>query len=178
MIYLTKLVEDIGINKTPIGSRTAQSQDGFNKTPFKNIPPGKNPVTQNQNENQQEEMQQPKLSVEEKKQLLELTAKINEFGKAVYREGNILEVAEALQSISQLAERYVVAECGEMIEANTAKRNMGEMKKYCESFVKLANEVHQKQQQMEALWEDAGRVLNRYFEIKDIEKPESPAEEK
>jgi len=166
MIYLTKIVENLGVNKL----------DGFKKTPFKNIPPGQKPITQTQNEEAQipQEPQPTRLSIDEKKKLLELTGKINEFGKVVHREGNLLEVAQSLQEISQLSERYIVAECEDMVEANTVKRNVGEMKKYCDSFVKIASEIHQKQQQMEALFEDYSRVAERYFEIKDVNSLNTP----
>ena len=51
--------------------------------------------------------------------------------------------------------------------ANTAKRKMQELRKYSESFVKLAEDIHPKQQQLEALYEDVGRVLEVFFEIHD-----------
>lgn len=149
MIYLTKLIENAVVgtvsSKRPVsvGATSAQPK-------------------------QQEEPQVEKLTIEEKRKLLELTKKLNHYGKSVYREGNVLEVAQSLQEILQLSERYMVSECGDMLEANTLKRNLGEMKKYCDSFTKLANELHTKQKQMESLYEDMSHILERYYSIDEI----------
>lgn len=159
MIYLTKIVENLGIGDKPIGSRTGAVRPPSVSVPSKAV-----------SQQEQQEQLPERLTVDEKKKLLELTAKINEFGKAVYREGNLLEVAQALQDISNLSERYITAECQDVVEANTVKRNITEMKKYCDSFVKLASEIHQKQQQMEALFEDYSRIADRYFEIREIQE--------
>ena len=45
---------------------------------------------------------------------------------------------------------------------------MGELKKLQSSFEKEATEASAQQQRLEALYEDMGQVLGRYFEIADI----------
>lgn len=108
-----------------------------------------------------------KMSVDEKRKLSDMVARYNEYGKSIYRETDILEIAQHLQEISSLAEGYALNECDDWFEESTVKRNMLELKKYNESFSKIAKETKVRQQQMEALYEDMGRVLERYFEITD-----------
>lgn len=108
-----------------------------------------------------------KLDGAQKKKLAEMVSMYNEYGKHVYRETSLVDVAGKLNEIADLAEKYALSECNEWIEANTVKRNMTELRKYNQSFAKLAQEVHRGQQELEALYEDAGRVLNRYFDIHD-----------
>jgi hypothetical protein len=108
-----------------------------------------------------------KLTVEQKRKLAEMVSRYNEYGKMIYREKKITEIAQNLQEISDLAENYALNECGDWFEENIVKRNFQEIKKYCEQFGKLAKETQSKQHQMEALYEDIGHILERYFEIKD-----------
>lgn len=49
----------------------------------------------------------------------------------------------------------------------TIKRNMKELKNYVNEFVKVATEAQRMNHRMTALYEDSGRVLGRYFEIKE-----------
>jgi len=107
-----------------------------------------------------------KLTIEQKRKLSEMVSRYNEYGKILYREKKITEIAQNLQEISDLAENYALNECGDWFEENIVKRNFQEMKKYCEQFGKLAKETQSKQHQMEALYEDMGHILERYFEIK------------
>lgn len=107
-----------------------------------------------------------KLTIEQKRKLSEMVSRYNEYGKILYREKKITEIAQNLQEISDLAENYALNECGDWFEENIVKRNFQEIKKYCEQFGKLAKETQSKQHQMEALYEDMGHILERYFEIK------------
>jgi len=108
-----------------------------------------------------------KLTVEQKRKLSEMVSRYNEYGKMIYREKKMTDIAKNLQEISDLAENYAINECGDWFEENIVKRNFQEIKKYCEQFGKLAKESQSKQHQMEALYEDIGHILERYFEIKD-----------
>jgi len=75
-----------------------------------------------------------KLTVEQKRKLAEMVSRYNEYGKMIYREKKITEIAQNLQEISDLAENYALNECGDWFEENIVKRNFQEIKKYCEQF--------------------------------------------
>jgi ribosomal 50S subunit-associated protein YjgA (DUF615 family) len=110
---------------------------------------------------------EPTWSNEEKKRALEMIGKYNEYGHALRRETNLLEIAEKLQEISNYAESFTMNESEDWFDKVTIDRNMKDLKKLSESFAKLARETYTHEQRMEALYEDAGMILNRYFEIKD-----------
>lgn len=107
------------------------------------------------------------LSPEEKKSALEMIGRYNEYGKALRRETNLLEIANKLQEISSYAEQFTMNESEDWFDKVTIDRNMKDLNKLSESFNKLARETYMHEQRMEALYEDAGMILNRYFEIKD-----------
>jgi len=111
--------------------------------------------------------EEPTLSIEEKKRALEMIGRYNEYGHALRRETNLLEIAEKLQEISNYAEQFTMNEPKHWFDKVTIERNMKDLRKLSESFAKLARETYVHEQRMEALYEDAGMILNRYFEIKD-----------
>lgn len=98
-------------------------------------------------------------------QVLEMIAQYNQFGKALKRDRTMQEVGGQLAQIAELAEQAVVNEAGDWYDAHTVKRNMKEIKGYAGDFLKLATEADAINQRMTALYDDMGRVLERYFEI-------------
>jgi hypothetical protein len=100
-------------------------------------------------------------------QVLESIACYKQFGKALKRDRTMQEVGTHLAQIAELAEQAVVNEAGDWYDAHTVKRNMKEIKTYAGDFVKLALEADAINQRMTALYDDMGRVLERYFEIPD-----------
>jgi hypothetical protein len=73
-----------------------------------------------------------------------------------------------LGAIADAAQEYTLREGDDWFDRVTIKRNMGELKKLQGAFEKEAKEASQQQQRLEALYEDMGNVLGRYFEIADI----------
>lgn len=107
---------------------------------------------------------------EEKKAALEVIGKYNEYGKHLRREKNLMEIAETFASIAESAERFTMNETGDWFDKATVGRNMKELSRCSGEFRKLAQESHLTEQRMEALYEDMGHVLGRYFEVKDIQE--------
>jgi hypothetical protein len=110
-----------------------------------------------------------KLTKEEKKSLADLVHNYNEYGKSLQEYGKVIEVADTLKKIAEYAETYVVNECDDWTQANVAKRHFSEIKKHADTFKKLAKEAHEKNVHMTSLYEDVGGILEKYFEIKDLE---------
>lgn len=107
--------------------------------------------------------------------ILEGIAKYKQFGKTLKRETTLSEVGMQLAQIAEWAEQAVLAEADDWFDAHTLKRNMKEIKNYAGDFVKLAKEADMINQRMSALYEDMGRVLERYFEMPDDEIPGAAA---
>jgi hypothetical protein len=113
------------------------------------------------------------ISPEIREKAMAAIKEYNKFGKMIYREGNLREVAKNLAEIAEFATRYTIEEAGDWFDAVTVKRNMNDLKKLSGDFNKVATEVQGHQDRMSALYEDMGGILNRYFEIENmVEEPQ------
>jgi hypothetical protein len=113
-----------------------------------------------------EEFQQ--LPTELKKHFLEIISTYGQHREGMSRKSDIRQVAETLGGIADAAQEYTLREGGDWFDRVTIKRNMNELKKLQAGFEKEALEAAQQQQRLEALYEDMGHVLGRYFEIADV----------
>ena len=109
---------------------------------------------------------------DEMSEILETIAQYNEMGKALRRTSSIREIGAKLSHMAEMAERAVVSEADDWFDAKTLQRNMKELKTYAEAFSKSAEEADILEQRMTALYDDVGRILERYFEIPEHEQPE------
>lgn len=109
-----------------------------------------------------------KLPSNLKKHFLEIISTYGQHREGISRKSDIRQVAETLGAIADAAQEYTLREGDDWFDRVTIKRNMGELKKLQSSFEKEALEASQQQQRLEALYEDMGHVLGRYFEIADI----------
>ena len=115
---------------------------------------------------EEEELQQ--LPTELKKHFLEIISTYGQHRENMSRKSDIRQVAETLGGIADAAQEYTLREGGDWFDRVTIKRNMGELKKLQAAFQKESEEASQQQQRLEALYEDMGHVLGRYFEIADV----------
>ena len=113
-----------------------------------------------------EEFQQ--LPSELKKHFLEIISTYNHHREGMSRKSDIMQIAETLGGIADAAQEYTLREGGDWFDRVTIKRNMNELKKLQSGFEKEAVEAQAQQQRLEALYEDMGHVLGRYFEIADL----------
>lgn len=110
----------------------------------------------------------PEWTTEEKKAALDMIGRYNEYGNHLRRQHSLMEIAETLGQIAEAAERFTMNETEDWFDKNTVGRNVKELKRCSGEFAKLAREGSLVEQRMEALYEDMGHVLGRYFEIKDV----------
>jgi hypothetical protein len=113
-----------------------------------------------------EEFQQ--LPSEIKKHFLEIISTYGQHRENMSRKSDIRQVAETLGAIADAAQEYTLREGGDWFDRVTIKRNMKELKSLQEKFEKEAVEAKSQEQRLEALYEDMGHVLGRYFEIAEI----------
>ncbi len=116
--------------------------------------------------NEEEEFKQ--LPTEIKKHFLEIISTFGQFREQMDRKSDIRTIAETLGGIADAASEYTLREGGDWFDRVTIKRNMKELKSLQEKFQKEAIEAKAQEQRLEALYEDMGHVLNRYFEIADV----------
>ena len=113
-----------------------------------------------------EEFQQ--LPSEMKRHFLEIISTYGQHREGMSRKSDIMKIAETLGGIADAAQEYTLREGGDWFDRVTIKRNMNELKKLQSGFEKEAVEAKAQQQRLEALYEDMGHVLGRYFEIADL----------
>ena len=113
-----------------------------------------------------EEFQQ--LPSEVKRHFLEIISTFGTHRESINRKSDIRQISETLGAIADAAQEYTLREGGDWFDRVTIKRNMKELKSLQEKFEKEASIAHQQEQRLEALYEDMGHVLGRYFEIADI----------
>jgi len=103
-----------------------------------------------------------------KKHFLEIISTYGQHREGMSRKSDIRQVAETLGAIADAASEYTLREAGDWFDQVTIKRNMKELSNLQKSFEKEAVEAKAQEQRLEALYEDMGHVLQRYFEIADI----------
>lgn len=114
----------------------------------------------------EEELQQ--LPSEIKKHFLEIISTFGQHRESINRKSDIRQIAETLGAIADAAQEYTLREGGDWFDRVTIKRNMNELKKLQAGFEKESIEAKAQEQRLEALYEDMGHVLGRYFEIAEI----------
>lgn len=97
----------------------------------------------------------------------QIIGRYNSYGNKLRSELSMRELAEELMQIAEFAEQAVMSEADDWFDGHTIKRNMKEMKNYVKEFSKIANEYDVMRQRATALYDDMGRVLERYFEIQE-----------
>ena len=112
-----------------------------------------------------------KLSGGELKLALETIGSYNGHGKTLKREMSLPELAAKLKETVDIASRIALENLNEdeWFEKKTVERNMTEAKKHASEFEKIAGDAHRCEMQLEALYDEIGHKLSRYYEIKDID---------
>lgn len=97
----------------------------------------------------------------------QIIGQYNEHGNKLRNTASMREMAEDLMELAEFAEQAVMSEADDWYDGHTIKRNMKEMKSYVKEFHKIATEYDGMRQRATALYDDMGRVLERYFELRD-----------
>jgi len=116
------------------------------------------------------------------KQILSKIQEFGNLGKSIYKSGDLKETAKTLSDIANAAKVHTLRETEDWFDKVTVNRNMKELTNLSKHFGKLSEEVSSVQQRLEALYEDMGIVLSRYYELNethdyghesdDVETPE------
>lgn len=115
------------------------------------------------------EMEKPKMSDDEKKSLLEMISKFNEYGKHIYRADELKKITEEMSHIITKAQDITLQESGEWFDNVTVSRHMKGLDNSMKLFEKTSKEIGILQQRLENLYEDMGSILAKYYDIKDLD---------
>lgn len=107
----------------------------------------------------------PELTEEDKSLFLEKVKGFNSYGKNIYREGNLREIAEEMSKLSEIARHMILSETDEWFDKVTINRNMKSLDGISKEFQKTASEAQSVQERLTSLYEDMGLIFNRYFNV-------------
>lgn len=110
------------------------------------------------------------LTHEQKRDFLSAIGKFNDFGKSIYREGNLIELAEAIGKIVETAQYITVSESEGTFDSVSVGRHMKSLSESMKLFGKTANEMAALQQRLESCYGDIGTVLDKYYDIHEIKE--------
>jgi hypothetical protein len=113
-----------------------------------------------------EQKEEPKMTAEEKQQYIEAISHFNEYGKSVYRQANFEQTLKHIKKLVEFASKNIVDESGDWFDKVTLTRHSKKMQESYKLFEKTATEMTQLQQRLEALYEELGQTLGRYYKIK------------
>ena len=106
------------------------------------------------------------LTKEEKSKMVGVIKSYNEYRKGL-KADSVYETAQKIMEAVNLAERYAIKECNEWMEAKMVERDMKEIKRDAAKMYEEAQKMKAIEKQLEMLYEEVGRRLERYFEIAD-----------
>ena len=101
---------------------------------------------------------------------LEAVGKYNEIGSFIHREGNLKDVAVHLSKLAKTARAHTLSETEDWFDKVSVNRNMKELNVLAGSFSKVATEAQAMQERMSALYEDMGHIINRYYDVSEVEE--------
>ncbi len=110
------------------------------------------------------------LTKDEMKNTLAVVAEYNTLSKSLRRTEGILDIAKKLNKTVSSARRLALEKINEndWFDKDIVERNMKEAARHVSEFQKLAEDSHRSQRKMEAIYEEIGNILQRYYEINDL----------
>ena len=110
-----------------------------------------------------------KLNGKQRKLVVDAVSKFNKFEQHVYRQKDVKEVVNAIKVISEFAGRLALDETDDWFDGVTVKKDVKEINDSVKLFEKTAKEVSTLQHRLEAMYENIGGKLSRYYEIADVD---------
>ena len=104
-------------------------------------------------------------------EVIEAVKNYQMIGGKLFKDNGIIEVAKQLVSIAESAQNHVLSETDDWFDAVSVKRNMKELKGLTGQFKKAALEANAVNERLNALYEDMGNILNRYYDIEEAMDP-------
>ena len=98
-------------------------------------------------------------------EVIEAVRNYQTIGRQLFKDNGIVEVAKQLVGIAESAQNHVLSETDDWFDAVSVKRNMKELKGMTSQFKKAALEANAVNERLNALYEDMGNILNRYYDI-------------
>lgn len=104
-------------------------------------------------------------SREERKAFLESLKRFSTFKNEIYRSKTLKEISSQLGQMIEACEGFTLQETQDNFDKISVSRDLKEMKNDYNLFAKTCNEITTLQQRLEAVYENIGTKLGRYYDI-------------
>lgn len=104
-------------------------------------------------------------SKEERGAFLESLQKFGQFKNEIYRSKTLREISQQLGELIESAEGFTLQETQDNFDKISVSRDLKEIKNDYNMFAKTCNEITTLQQRLEAVYENIGQKLGRYYDI-------------
>ena len=107
------------------------------------------------------------LTSEQKQQYIEAISRYNEYRSVVHRSKALPEIVSEIKRMVEFATKNMVEESGDWFEGVSHRRNSKRLKESVSEFQKISEKIVKLQRNLESIYENIGKQLGSFYEIKD-----------
>ncbi len=104
-------------------------------------------------------------SKEERNAFMEAVKSYERFGQTIYGSKQLAQAVKEISELVELANSFTLKETDGWFDNVTATRHTKQMKEAVKVLQKEAQEIINRQQRLEAAYEDIGQLLGRYYDV-------------
>lgn len=104
-------------------------------------------------------------SKEERSAFLESLKQFSSFKNEIYRSKKLKEISKTIGTLIENAEVFTLSEIDDNFDKISVNRDLKEIKTDYKLFEKTCSEMHVLQQRLEAVYENIGNKLSRYYDL-------------
>lgn len=108
-----------------------------------------------------------KLTPEQKKQYVEAISNYKNYENLIYRSNKLPQAVAEIKSMVEFASKNMIEESGDWFDGISTSRNSKQLKESFKEFEKLSEKITKLQRNLESIYENIGRHLSRFYEIKN-----------
>jgi len=109
--------------------------------------------------------QEFEYSKEERKAFMEAVKNYNTYAEVIRRSGMLEQAIKEISELVELANGFTLKETDGWFDSVTTTRHIKQMKEAVKIMQKEATEIINRQQRLEAAYEDVGSLLGRYYDV-------------
>ena len=106
------------------------------------------------------------LTSEQKQQYIEAISKYNEYRSVIHRSGALPEIVSEIKRMVEFASKNMVEESGDWFEGVSHRRKSKQLKESVNEFQKISEKIVKLQRTLESIYENIGKQLGTFYEIK------------
>lgn len=114
----------------------------------------------------QEKTSMSNLSSEQKNLYIEAISNYKQYSPIIHRSKELPRVVDEIKGLVNFASKNVVSESGDWFEGVSLKRKAKRLKETMQEFEKTSGKITKLQKSLESIYENIGRQLGNFYEIK------------